>query len=127
MSVKFLELEAAYLVISFFVLIVTTFVTTRSFMPKGAFKKGIIFVSLFLFTAIMSHYYFTTKRMSEVKTEFNNGGLILCESRATRKVAQSVRVSKGENWKIEGDVFTSALYTRVFHTARCILPLKGEK
>lgn len=37
---KFLELEGAYIVIGIFILIVTAFVTTRSFVGKNAFKIG---------------------------------------------------------------------------------------
>lgn len=45
---QFLELEGGYLAIGLFILGITIFVTTRSFMPKGEFKKGFFAVFPFL-------------------------------------------------------------------------------
>jgi hypothetical protein len=118
---KFLELEGGYLVIGLVVLLVTLFVTTRPFFTKGAVKKGLFSVSLFLAIAIGLHYKVTTDRMSKVKNAFLNNQKILCESRATRKVAQFVTVDKQNEWNLEGDIFTSPNYSRAFHTARCII------
>jgi len=118
---KFLELEAGYLFIAFFILMVTLFVTTRPFMGKGAMRKGLLSVGLFLSLAIGMHYKITTERMSRVKSAFKEGKTIVCESRATRKVAQSVDVNINREWVLEGDVFSSVNYGRVFHTARCLV------
>ncbi len=118
---KFLELEGGYLFISFVILAVTLFVTTRPFMSKGALKKGMMWVSLVLAFFIGLHFKITTDRMSEVKSAFNKGKTIICESRALRKVAQSVDINKNRDWKLEGDIFTSPNYSRPFHTARCIV------
>jgi hypothetical protein len=118
---KFLELEAGYLVIAFIVLAVTLFVTTRPFFGKGAVEKGLISVGIFFMFAIGMHYKITTDRMSEVKEAFRNGKMIICESRATRKVAQSVDVDINREWTLEGDVFASPHYGRVFHSARCLV------
>ena len=46
----FFELEIVYIIIGIFFLIVTTFVTTRDFMPHVAFKRG--FISVFLIFAV---------------------------------------------------------------------------
>jgi len=118
---SFITLEGGYLVIAAFILAVTAFVTTRPFMEKGAFKKGMIIVSLFLAIAILAHFYVTTKRMDSVKTAFEAGKVIICESRATRKVAQTVLVDKNKNWRLEGDIFYSNEYSRGFHSARCLV------
>jgi len=118
---KFLELEAGYLVIGFIIIAVTLFVTTRPFFGKGAIVKGLFWVGLFLAFAIGMHYKITTDRMIEVKEAFKNGKTIICESRATRKVAQSVDVDINREWTLEGDVFASPNYGRVFHTARCLV------
>lgn len=118
---KFLELEGGYLVIAFFILAVTLFVTTRPFFHKGVVKKGLLSVGLFLALAIGLHYKVTTDRMSRVKTAFNAGKTIICESRASRKVAQSVDINKNREWSLEGDIFTSPNYSRPFHTARCLV------
>lgn len=118
---SFITLEGGYLVIAAFILAVTAFVTTRPFMAKGAFKKGMIIVSVFLTVAILAHFYVTTKRMDSVKTAFEAGKVIICESRATRKVAQTILVDKSKNWRLEGDIFYSDEYTRGFHSARCLV------
>ena len=118
---KFLELEAGYLVIAAIVLAVTLFVTTRPFFTKGAIFRGLTSVGMFLAVAIGMHYYVTTNRMHKVKEAFKEGKVIICESRATRKVAQSVDVDMSREWILEGDVFSSPHYGRVFHTARCLV------
>jgi len=118
---KFLELEAGYLFIGFVILAVTLFVSTRPFFGKGAVKRGMLSVSLFLAIAIGFHFYMTTSRMYEVKTAFKDGKTIICESRATRKVAQSVDVNINNEWRLEDDVFASPNYNRVFHSARCLV------
>jgi hypothetical protein len=120
---SFITLEGGYLVIAAFILAITAFVTTRPFMEKGAFKKGMIIVSLFLAVAILAHFYVTTKRMSDVKEAFEAGKVVICESRATRKVAQTVLVDKSKNWRLEGDIFYSDEYSRGFHSARCIVDI----
>jgi len=118
---KFLELEGGYLFISFVILAVTLFVTTRPFMSKGALKKGMMWVILVLSFFIGLHFKMTTDRMNDVKTAFNEGKTVICESRALRKVAQSVNIDKNREWSLEGDIFTSPNYSRPFHSARCIV------
>jgi len=118
---KFLELEGGYLFIALVILAVTLFVTTRPFMSKGSVKKGLTGVGLFLLLAIGMHYKITTERMATVKAAFEAGKTIICESRAQRKVAQSVDISKANEWSIQGDVFVSPHYNRPFHTARCLV------
>lgn len=118
---KFLELEGGYLVIAFFVLAVTLFVTTRPLFTRYAIKKGMLSVGLFLALVIGLHYKITIDRMFEVKSAFAEGKTIICESRATRKVAQSVDIDKTREWSLEGDIFSSPNYDRPFHTARCLV------
>ena len=69
---SFLELEAVYLVIGAFILSVTAFVTTREFMPTGAFKKGMLFVGIFVVGMIAFHYNMTTSRMAGVKEKLDS-------------------------------------------------------
>jgi len=118
---KFFELEGGYLFIAFVVLMVTLFVTTRPFMSKGALKKGMIWVSLVLAFFIGLHFKITTDRMNEVKEAFKKGKSVLCESRAMRKMAQSIEINKKGDWKLQGDIFVSPNFSRPFHTARCIV------
>ena len=117
----FLELEIVYIVIGIFILSVTAIVTTRDFVPKGAFKKGMSFVGAFVAIMIGLHYNVTTSRMAEVKELFDKGEMIICENKMRRTVSKSVLLSKDmEGWRVEGDLFKNDDYERDFHTARCL-------
>jgi len=117
----FFYLEGAYLILAGIILLVTLFVTTRPFMAKGAVKRGLLGVSLFLAVMIVGHYAVTTGRMANVRAAFEEGKTILCESRMQRKVAQVVRIKKSNAWRLDGDNFISPHYERPFFTARCIV------
>ncbi len=116
----FFELEIVYIVIGIFILSVTAIVTTRSFVPRVAFKRGMISVSMILVTMISIHYYMTTTRMEGVKEIFNEGGTIICENKMQRTISRSVLLSKNLEWRLEGDLFVSDNYARDFHTSRCV-------
>ena len=118
---NFFYLEGAYLILGGIILLITLFVGTRPFMSKGAAKRGLMWVTLVLALAIGGHYTATTNRMAKVKSAFENGQVILCESRMQRKVAQSVIIQKSNEWFLEGDNFVSPNYTRPFFSARCIV------
>jgi len=116
----FFELEIVYIVIGIFFLVVTAVVTTRSFMPKVAFMRGMVGVFIIFAIMIAAHYSFTTKRMDGVKEVFNEGGTIICENKMRRTISRSVLISKELEWKLEGNYFVSDNYIRDFHTARCV-------
>ncbi|OIP53387.1 MAG: hypothetical protein AUK54_09195 [Helicobacteraceae bacterium CG2_30_36_10] len=116
----FFELEIAYIVIAIFFLVVTAFVTTRDFMPKVAFSRGMISVSMLFATMILLHFFVTTTRIDGVKEIFNEGGTIICENKMNRTISRSVLISKELEWRLKGDYFTSDNHTRDFHTSRCI-------
>lgn len=118
---RFLELEAAYIVIALFILAIVVFVTTREFVPRRAFKLFVPSTIAILAIAILAHYTVTTNRMERVGLAFNEGKEVICESRAQRKVAQSVTVSLARGWSLETDVFTNPAYARGFHRARCLV------
>lgn len=117
---RFFELEIAYIVIGLFFLVITAFVTTRSFMSKSAFKKGMIGIFSVFTIMIAIHYYITTSRMSNVKEIFNKGETIICENKMRRTISQSVLISKKLGWKLDGDYFKNPEFERDFHTARCV-------
>lgn len=116
----FFELEAVYLVIGAFIMVVTAIVTTRDFVPKVAFKRGMIGVGGLLVLMIGFHYSMTTSRMQGVKELFNAGETIICENKMRRTISRSVLLSKELGWSIEGDKFVNSDYERDFHTSRCI-------
>ena len=116
----FFRLEAGYLGIATFILITTLFVTTRPFMAKGSYKKGLFFVGSVMSVFIGMHYYVTSERITGVETAFHKGEKVICESRATRKVAQSVTIEKSNKWNLNDHMFSSPNYSREFFSARCI-------
>jgi len=116
----FFKLEAGYLGIAAFALIITLFVTTRPFVAAGMYRKGLFFVGSASAIFIGMHYYATNSRMIEVESTFNQGGKVICESRALRKVAQSVSIEKSNEWSLKNHMFGSPNYNRVFFSARCI-------
>lgn len=117
---NFFKLEIAYIVIGLFFLAVTAFVTTRSFMPSSAFKRGMIGV-LGIFTLMISlHYMVTTKRMNGVAEIFNEGKTIICENKMRRTISQSILISKDKGWVLDGYYFKNPNFERDFHTARCV-------
>ncbi len=118
---NFFYLEGAYLIIGLLILLVTIFVSTRTFMPKGSLKKGVTAVGLFLSLMIGLHYSLTTARMNEVKTAFYEEKKIICESRMQRKVSPTVIISRAQGWELDGDNFVSPEYVRPFFAARCIV------
>lgn len=120
---NFFFLEGAYLLLGLFTLLITLFVTTRPFMAKTSVKRGLFWVSLVIALMIGGHYTVTSNRMADVRTAFENGETIICENRATRKVAPTVIINKAQEWYIEDDNFVSPNYSRPFFLARCIVEL----
>jgi len=118
---NFFFLEGAYLILGLFTLLITLYVTTRPFMAKGAVKKGLFGVTFVIAIMVGGHYSVTSNRMAEVRSAFNKGETIICESRAQRKVAQTVIIEKSNEWILEEDNFVSPNYSRAFFIARCIV------
>lgn len=116
----FLELEIVYIVIGIFILAVTAIVTTRDFVPKGAFKKGMISVGIMLSLMIAFHYNMTTSRMQNVEEMFNAGDTIICENKMRRTASRSVLIAQKMNWRLEDHLFKNDDYERDFHTSRCV-------
>jgi len=118
---NFFYLEGAYLILGVLILLITLFVTTRPFMPQGAVKKGLLWVSLVIAVMVGAHYTITTNRIKEVALAFEQDKVVICESRATRKVAQTVFVQKSKGWSLKENNFISSSYSRPFFIARCIV------
>jgi membrane-bound ClpP family serine protease len=119
----FIQLEGGYLAIGIFILGVAFFVGTRPFVGNGqAWKKIVPFVSITISGFIIAHYLVTINRMADVKKRFNSGGAVICESKAVRKVAQSVIIDpkRPQGWVLIGDEFHSPHYERTFYVARCL-------
>ena len=116
----FFKLEAGYLAIGLFALAITLIVTTRSFVPKGLWKKAIPLMTMLLAIFIGTHYFVTSQRINEVETAFTNNEKVIWENRAIRKVSQSVTIEKSNEWTLENHMLSSPNYSRDFFTARCI-------
>jgi len=120
---NFLELEGGYLLIGLFALGAALFVGTRPFVGNGqAWKKTVPFVAITMAGFIGAHFLVTTTRMADVKDRFLKGGAVICESKAQRKVAQSIIIdpTKPQGWILNGDEFQSPKFNRSFHSARCL-------
>ena len=118
---NFFFLEGAYLILGGVILLITLFVSTRPFMSKGAWKKGLFWTFLVIAVMVGAHFKITTDRMNTVRTAFMNGQTIICESRMQRKVSQTVYVKKSNDWSLKEDHFVSPNYIRPFFIARCIV------
>ena len=116
----FFELEIAYLVIGAFILSVAAFVTSRDFVPKGAFKKGMSITFAFVAILIGIHYNMTVSRMNNVENMFNDGDTIICENKMRRTISRSVLLSKEMGWRVENHLFKNSDFERDFHTSRCV-------
>jgi hypothetical protein len=117
----FFKLEGGYIIIAIFTLAITIFVTTRDFMPKNSFKKGIIYVSLTLAILIGLHFKITTDRIDKVEKAFKDGNTIICESRMFRNASQSVEIQKDREWILDNYIFKSPNFNRGFFIARCVV------
>ena len=120
---QFFQLEAGYIVIALFFIVVTYIVTTRSFMPKGAFQKGMSAMILLMVLFIGFHYHNTVKRMHRVKKAFLNGKTILCENRESFKGPSSIIIKKSAGWVLHNGIFSKPKYYKKFHSARCVVDI----
>ncbi len=120
----FFELEIGYIVIAIFILTVTAIVTTRSFMPKIAFKRGMLIVSLVMIFFIALHYYVTTNRIADIAKAFEKGETILCENKELLHGSQAVIINKKAGWSLKKGIFSNPDFVRDFHSARCTESLK---
>lgn len=113
----FFKLEAGYLGIAIFILVITIIVSTRSFVKQNTWKKAIPLVIIVLGIFIGMHYFVTTSRIYEVENTFNNNGKIICENRAIRKISQSVTIEKSNEWLLENHMLSSPNYSkRIFYS-----------
>lgn len=121
---NFLMLEGGLLTISAFLLAITAFTSTRSFVYQGTFKKSFAGVFIFLSLVIAWHYNQTMDRMEVVKKEFTNGKIIVCDNKGDLTLGRNVLIDKSRyGWKIEEYFFTSDEYPRNFHISRCVVHL----
>jgi len=116
----FFILEGGNISISLFFIAIALFVYSRKFIDLKIRKFILIFTIVLFSLLIAGHYKITTDRMVVVKKDFLSGKKIVCENRENRKSAQSVIVRKDLGWRLDGDTFINANYTRPFHTSRCV-------
>ena len=119
---QFFILEGGLLVVSAFMLAVTAFTTTRSFIPKGSFIK--IFPGVFIVLAIVIalHYDQTVDRMVLVKKAFEDGKIIVCDNKGDLTLGHSILVDKSRyGWQATDYYFISSEYPRNFHISRCVV------
>ena len=115
---EFFELEIGYIIIALFFLVVTAIVTTRSFMPKGAFKKDMITVGIIVVVFILFHYHTTASRMEMIAKEFNSSKTILCENREMLNGLNAIINLKKAGWSLKNGIFTNPEFHRDFYGPR---------
>ncbi|MEA2019810.1 MAG: hypothetical protein U9N59_15330 [Campylobacterota bacterium] len=120
----FFVLEAGLITVSVFLLAVTAFTTTRSFVPQGYFKKSFSGVFIVLAIVIALHYTQTVDRMKLVKNEFEKGKIIVCDNKGDLRLGRNVLIDKSRyGWHTDGFFFISKEYPRKFHISRCVVHL----
>ena len=102
-------------------MLVALFVSTRSFIGKGVWKKSMSITFLILAILIFIHYQITTKRMQKVELAFAKNQKVVCENRENRKTAQFIIIQKDKDWNIKNHTLTAPQYNRGFYTARCLV------
>ena len=120
----FLILEGGLLVVSAFMLAVTVFTSTRSFSPKGSYKRTVPGVFIVLVIIIAIHYDQTMERMDTVKKEFEDGKVIVCDNKGDLTLGRNVLLDKSRyGWKTDEYYFVSDKFPRKFHISRCVVHL----
>lgn len=123
----FFILEGGLLTVSAFILAVTIFTSTRSFVSKNAFKRMVPGVFIVLVIVIVWHYNQTVDRMELVKKEFKSGKIIVCDNKGDLTLGRNVLIDKSRyGWKIDEYFFVSDEYPRKFHISRCVVHLFQE-
>ena len=107
----FIVLEGGLLIVSAFILAVTAFTSTRSFIPKGSFKKIFPGVFLVLSIVIALHYNQTVDRMKLIREAFEDGKIIVCDNKGDLTLGRSILVDKSRyGWQAKGYYFISDEY-----------------
>jgi hypothetical protein len=120
----FFELEIGYMVMAAFFLAITAFVTTRPFMPKVAFKRGMLSMFIIMGFFIALHYNITMNRIEDNAKAFSEGKTILCENKGSMQGSQTVIITKKAGWSLKDGIFSNKEFVRDFHSARCTKELK---
>jgi hypothetical protein len=120
----FFELEIGYIIMAVFFLAITAFVTTRPFMPKVAFKRGMLSMLGIMAFFITLHYIVTTNRIADNAKAFHAGKTILCENKGSMQGSQTVIITKKAGWSLKDGIFSNKEFVRDFHSARCTEELK---
>lgn len=125
---KFMEnffiLEAGLLTVCAFLLAIIAFTTTRSFVPRGMFKKSFFGAAAFFALVIAWHYDQTSDRMETVTKGFNSGKTVVCDNKGDLTLGRNVLIAKDRmGWHINDSNFVSNEFPRKFHISRCVVSL----
>ena len=115
--VDFFREELVYILISFFILGIVIFVTTRPFVSRKA-RIAIPIVALLLGGLLLLHYKWRIHHIQEVTKAFYEGKNILCLDKTNN--FGSVLVHKGE-WKLEYGEFSHPEFPRTYNIRQCIV------
>jgi len=116
----FFSMEIPYITIALFILAVTLFIGTRSFISPFILRRFLPALAVFLALAIALHFNTTENRAVEVKAAFEKGQVILCSERRSKMGDRNIEITRGTLWKSDGEFFTNSAGNK-FSIRQCIV------
>lgn len=116
----FFSMELPYISIALFILAVTLFIGTRSFISPFVLRRFLPALAVFLALAIGLHFKTTEDRALEVKAAFEKGQVILCSERRSKMGDRNIEVTRGALWRSDGEFFINSEGNK-FSIRQCIV------
>lgn len=116
----FFSMELPYIAIALFVLAVTVFIGTRSFISPFILRRFLPALAIFLALAIALHFKTTEDRAVEVEAAFKKGQVILCSERRSKMGDRNIEIVKGELWSQKEGFFINSAGNK-FSIRQCIV------
>lgn len=116
----FFSMELPYISIALFILAVTLFIGTRSFISPFVLRRFLPALAIFLSLAIGLHFKITEDRAVEVKAAFEKGKVVLCSERRSKMGDRNIEIENGSVWKSDGEFFTNSAGNK-FSIRQCVV------
>lgn len=116
----FFSMELPYISIALFILAVTLFIGTRSFISPFVLRRFLPALAVFLALAIGLHFKTTEDRAIEVKAAFAKGQVVLCSERRSKMGDRNIEVESGALWRSDGEFFINSEGNK-FSIRQCIV------
>jgi len=116
----FFSMELPYIAIALFILAVTVFIGTRSFISPLVLRRFLPALALFLVLAIGLHYQASEDRAAQVKEAFEKDQVILCSERRSKMGDRNIEVVKGDLWSQKEGFFINNAGNK-FSIRQCVV------